>query len=126
VVLGVTASLVVTEPAKTAYHPTISASLTLLGQTVDVTAVPSGARAVDLHVYVLDASGQPGKPEEITATVSLPSKQIDALPVPLRLADPGHWRAPVSVPVAGDWRLAITIRTTAIDEATGYATLTIR
>ncbi len=125
-ILGVTASLVATEPAKTAYRPTISASLTVLGQTVDVTAVPTGSRAVDLHVYVLDASGQPAEPEELTASIGLPDKQIEALPVPLTLADPGHWRAPVSVPVAGDWRLAITVRTTEIDEATGYATLTIR
>lgn len=126
VVLGLTAGLVATEPAKTAYHPTISASLTVLGQSVDITAVPTGGRAVDLHVYVRDASGQPARPKEIIASLALPDRQIEALPVPLRLADPGHWRAPVSVPVAGGWRLAITLRTTAIDEATGYVSLTIR
>ena len=31
-----------------------------------------------------------------------------------------------AVPVAGQWRLAVTVRTTAIDEATGYVTVPIR
>jgi len=125
-VLGVTSALVATEPAKAAYHPITSASLTLVGQAVDVTAVPAGDRAVEVHVYVLDPGGQPATPKELTASASLPAKGIDALPVPLRLSDPGHWQGELSVPAAGEWRLAVTVRTTAIDEATGYVTVRIR
>jgi len=125
-VLGITSGLVATEPANTAYHPSASGSLTLVGDTVQVSAIPAGDREMQLHVYVFDASGQPSDPKQITAAVSLPSKQLGPLPVTLSVAGPGHRTGDVAVPVAGTWRLAVTIRTTAIDEATGYVTLPIR
>jgi len=126
VVLGVTSALVATEPAKTAYHPSTAASLVIEGDTVQVSAIPAGNRTVELHLYVFGKDQQPSDPREITATVSLPSQSIDALPVQLQNAGPGHRQAVVAVPMAGDWQLAITVRTTAIDEATGYVTLPIR
>jgi copper transport protein len=126
VVLGITSALVATEPAKTAYHPSASGELSLVGDTVQVSAIPDGDRRMDLHLYVFDKSGQPSDPKEITATVSLPSKQLGPLPVSLAVAGPGHRQGVVAVPVAGQWRLAVTVRTTAIDEATGYVTLPIR
>lgn len=125
-VLGITAALVATEPAKTAYHPTTSANLELVGDTVQVSAVPAGNRTVELHLYVFGKDQQPSDPKEITASVSLPAKSIAALPVQLQDAGPGHRQAILAVPVAGEWRLAVTVRTTAIDEATGYVTLPIR
>ncbi|WP_198289967.1 copper resistance protein CopC [Nocardioides sp. Iso805N] len=126
IVLGITSALVATEPAKTAYHPSASGQLTLVGDTVQVSAVPVGDRQMDLHVYVFDKAGQPSDPKEITAAVSLPSKLLGPLPVTLAVAGPGHRQGTVAVPVAGQWRLAVTVRTTAIDEATGYVTLPIR
>lgn len=126
IVLGITSALVATEPAKTAYHPSASGQLTLVGDTVQVSAIPVGDRQMELHVYVFDKAGQPSDPKEITATVSLPSKQLGPLPVTLAVAGPGHRQGTVAVPVAGQWRLAVTVRTTAIDEATGYVTLPIR
>ena len=126
VVLGVTSGLVATEPANTAYHPSASGSLTLVGDTVQVSAIPAGDRQMQLHVYVFDKAGRPSDPKEIGAAVSLPSKQLGPLPVTLSVAGTGHRIGTVAVPVAGAWRLAITVRTTAIDEATGYVTLPVR
>ena len=126
VVLGITSALVATEPAKTAYHPSASGELSLVGDTVQVSAIPDGDRRMDLHLYVFDKSGQPSDPKEITAAVSLPSKELGPLPVTLAVAGPGHRQGVVAVPVAGQWRLAVTVRTTAIDEATGYVTLPVR
>jgi copper transport protein len=126
VVLGISATLVATEPAKTAYHPTVSAQVTLVGDTVQVSAVPVGDRTVELHLYVFGKDGQPSDPKEIAASISLPARSIDALPVTLQNAGPGHRQAVVAAPMTGEWRLAITVRTTAIDEATGYVTLPIR
>lgn len=125
VVLGLTSALVATQPAKTAYHPTTSASLTIEGDTVQVSAVPSGDRQVELHVYLFGKDDQPTDPKQIQASVSLPSAAIDALPVALQNAGPGHRIGTIGVPIAGTWRLAITLRTSAIDEATGYVSVPI-
>jgi copper transport protein len=126
VVLGISSALVATEPANTAYHPTATGELMLVGETVQVSAVPAGDRQMDLHVYLFDADGQPSDPKEVTASVSLPSKQLGPLPVALAVAGPGHRQGALAVPVTGEWRLAVTVRTTAIDQATGYVTLPIR
>ncbi len=104
----------------------MSAQVTVVGDTVQVSAVPTGDRTLELHLYVFGKNGQPSDPKEISASISLPAKEIDALPVTLQNAGPGHRQAIVAAPMTGDWRLAITVRTSAIDEATGYVTLPIR
>lgn len=126
VVLGITSALVATEPARTAYRPSVTGSLRLLGETVQVSAVPVGDRRLDLHVYLTDAAGRPAAPKRVSASVALPQRQLGPLPVALTADGPGHRSATLAVPVAGEWRLAITVRTTAVDEATGYVTLPIR
>jgi copper transport protein len=125
-VLGVTSSLVATEPAQSAYHPAIAADLNLAGDTVQVSAVPAGDRRAQLHVYVFGPYGQPTEPKAVTSTVTLPSKSVGPLPVALTVAGPGHRQALVSVPMVGDWRLAVTVRTSDFDEQTGYVTLPLR
>lgn len=124
VVLALTSGLVATEPAKTAYHPTTSADLVILGDTVQVSAVPVGDRQVDLHLYLFDKSGQPTNPSEVDAAVTLGS--VGPLAVRLDDAGPGHQTGVVSVPIAGTWKLAVTVRTTAIDEGTKTVDLPIR
>ncbi|MCW2755083.1 MAG: hypothetical protein JWQ32_2494 [Marmoricola sp.] len=124
-VLVVTSMLVVTEPAKTAYHPTVAATLTLGGDTVQVSAVPAGDRRMSVHLYVFDKTLQPSDPAQLTATASLPSQTIGPLPITLDHVDVGHEVGDISVPVAGTWQLTVTVRTTAIDEYTGQVTLPI-
>lgn len=126
VVLGITSALVATEPAKTAYHPTASANLSIAGDTVQVSAVPAGDRQMDLHLYLFGPDQQPTDPKEVEASVSLPDKAIGPLPVALSVAGPGHRTGTIAVPMTGSWQLAVTVRTSAIDEATGYLTMPIR
>lgn len=126
VVLAVTAALVATEPATTAYHPVVSANVRIQGDLVQVSAVPAGDRTMDVHLYVFGPNHQPVDPGQITATVSLPAKQVGPLPVTLQNAGPGHRIGTVSVPIAGDWQLAVTIGATDTDEATKDVDLPIR
>jgi copper transport protein len=125
-VLGVTSGLVATEPARSAYHPTVARNLRIAGDAVQVSAVPAGDRRAVLHVYVFGRDGRPAEPEEVRATVTLPSRSLGPLPVALGVAGPGHRQATVSVPVAGTWRLAVTVRTSELDEDTGYVRLPLR
>lgn len=124
VVLALTSGLVATEPARTAYHPTTSASLVIQGDTVRVSAVPTADREVALHLYLLDSAGRPTDPPEVDASVSMGS--IGPLPVQLDDGGPGHRLGVIDVPVAGTWKLAVTVRTTAIDEATKTVDVPIR
>lgn len=118
VILGISSTLSATQPAYTAWHPDVSANLSILGDTVQVSAVPDGDRSMDLHLYVFNASGELIDPAEVDASVSLPSQQLGPLPVTLTAAGPGHRVGKVSVPVVGEWTLTVTLRTTAIDEDT--------
>lgn len=124
VVLALTSGLVATEPAKTAYHPSTGATLLIEGDTVQVSAVPTGDRQVGLHLYLFDKAGQPTDPPEVDASVSLGA--VGPLPVQLDNGGPGHRLAVIDVPVAGTWKLAVTVRTTAIDEATKTVDVPIR
>lgn len=126
IVLGITSALVATEPAAEAYSPVVSASVTIEGDLVQISAVPVGGRTMDLHIYVLGPDGRPTDPKEITATVSLPSQSIGPLPVRLYDSGPGHRTAAVTVPISGDWRLALTVRISAIEERTEYVDMPIR
>jgi copper transport protein len=125
-VLGVTSGLVATEPARSAYRPTVAENLTLAGDTVQVSAVPAGDRQAELHVYVFGADGQPTEPKEVRASVTLPAKSVGPLPVALGVAGPGHRQALLSVPMVGTWRLAVTVRTSDFDEDTGFVQLPVR
>lgn len=123
-VLALTSGLTATEPARTAYRPKTTAELVIEGDTVQVTAVPRGDRQVDLHLYVLDASGEPTDPPEVAASVTL--GRIGPLPLRLDTVATGERQARIDVPVAGTWKLAITVRTSDIDESTTRIDLPIR
>lgn len=118
IILGISSTLSATQPAYSAWHPDVSANLSILGDTVQVSAVPDGDRTMDLHLYVFNASGELIDPPEVDASVSLPSQQLGPLTVALSNAGTGHRVGRVSVPVIGDWTLTVTLRTTAIDEDT--------
>ncbi|WGL51273.1 copper resistance protein CopC [Nocardioides sp. BP30] len=126
VVLGISSALVATEPAKTAYHPSIAANLVLEGDTVQVSAVPTGDRRMELHLYIFGKDQLPTDPKEIDATLSLPARSVGPLPVTLVNAGTGHRQGSIAVPVSGTWRLSVTLRTTAVDEATGSVALPIK
>ena len=113
--------LVTSDPAVSA--PTahrVSADLTVGPDHVRVVAVPDGLQRVDLTLDVTDAAGRPTEPREVDASLTLPASKIGPLPITLTAAGHGHRTGIVSVPISGAWQLAVTVRTSAIDEATAY------
>jgi copper transport protein len=120
-VLVVSALLVTSDPAVSSSvpHP-VSANLVVGPDRVRVSAVPDGAHRVRLTLDVADSRGRPSEPREVDASLSLPTSSIGPLPVNLTASGRGHRTGVVTVPVPGDWQLAVTVRTSAIDEATAY------
>ncbi len=127
-VLAVTALLVNAVPAKQAASQPFSQSFNTLG--IQVNAIVSPAKVGpgnQFHFYVLGRLGQPLAIPELDAAISLPAQGIGPLAIPLVVATVGHYRATgVTIPLAGNWVLKLTVRTTAIDEDVVTATLPVR
>jgi copper transport protein len=120
-VLVVSALLVSSNPAR---PPLVSSAVTTTvtagPDTVRVSAVPAGPQQVNLRLQVLDAQGHRVEPREVDASFSLSAHDVGPLPVTLTKSGPGLRTGHASLPLSGHWQLAITVRTSAIDEATAY------
>ncbi|MEV5854986.1 copper resistance CopC/CopD family protein [Streptomyces anulatus] len=80
---------------------------------------PGRTGSNDLHVWIDGSDGEPMDVPELKLALTLESKDIGPLPVvPDRLAE-GHWTASgVQIPMAGDWKIDVTVRTSDIDQVT--------
>ncbi|MEV7914937.1 copper resistance CopC/CopD family protein [Streptomyces griseus] len=87
--------------------------------TVRIDIEPGGTGSNDLHVWIDGSDGKPMDVPELKLALTLESKDIGPLPVvPDRLAE-GHWSASgVQIPMAGDWKIDVTVRTSDIDQVT--------
>jgi copper transport protein len=127
VVLGVTALLVNAAPAKQAANQPFSQSFNVLGVQINAIVAPAKTGPGNqVHFYVLGRQGQSVAIPELDAAISLPSEGIGPLAIPLVVASPGHFRAnDFDIPLAGDWQLKVTVRTSPIDEQEVFATVPI-
>ncbi|MFJ3200381.1 copper resistance protein CopC [Streptomyces sp. NPDC086989] len=136
--LAVTTVLTSTEPGRTAEEasgrdtaatavPNRAIKITLPFDTggqngkgsVRVEVDPGRVGANALHVWVDDPDGQPLDIPEVKVAFTLPAKDIGPLPVVPEHAAPGHWSASgVQLPLAGEWRIDVTVRTSDIDQTT--------
>ncbi|WP_393080862.1 hypothetical protein [Streptomyces sp. LN704] len=87
--------------------------------TVEVTLDPARVGGNEMHVFVVRPNGKAFDVPEVKVAFTLEAKKIGPLPVtPDRIAT-GHWSAiGVQIPMAGDWKIAVTVRTSDIDQAT--------
>ncbi|MFF4099829.1 copper resistance CopC/CopD family protein [Streptomyces sp. NPDC001903] len=136
--LAVTTVLTSTEPGRTAEQasgrnsattavPNRAIKVTLPFDTggqngkgsVRIELDPGRVGANSLHVWVDDPQGQPLDIPEIKVAFTLPAKDIGPLPLLPERAAPGHWSASgVQLPLAGEWRIDVTVRTSDIDQTT--------
>lgn len=72
-----------------------------------------------VHIWIDDANGKAMDVPEVKLALTLKSKDIGPLPVvPVRLTE-GHWTSTgVQIPIAGDWNVSATVRTSDIDQTT--------
>ncbi|MCF3964327.1 hypothetical protein L1885_22215, partial [Streptomyces fuscigenes] len=79
-----------------------------------------------MHLYVNGPDDRPLDVPEVKASLTLKSRRIGPLPVTPERFAPGHWAAEhVQIPMPGTWQLALTVRTSDIDETTVYKNITI-
>ncbi|MEU2389191.1 copper resistance protein CopC [Streptomyces sp. NPDC007369] len=87
---------------------------------------PGRVGANTLHLWVESPDGNPLDIPEIKVAFTLSAKDIGPLPLVPERAAPGHWTASgVQLPLAGEWRIDVTVRTSEIDQTTVQKTVKI-
>ncbi|MEU0218121.1 copper resistance protein CopC [Streptomyces sp. NPDC006265] len=85
--------------------------------TIDVDPARVGGN--EMHVYVERPNGRAFDIPEVKVEFTLTSKDLGPLPVVPDHIATGHWSANgVQIPMAGDWQVDVTVRTSDIDEVT--------
>ncbi|MFE2581209.1 copper resistance CopC/CopD family protein [Streptomyces sp. NPDC059378] len=85
--------------------------------TVDLDPARVGAN--EMHVYVERPNGRGFDVPEVKVAFTLAAKSIGPLPVVPDHITTGHWAASgVQLPMAGDWKIAVTVRTSDVDQVT--------
>ncbi len=129
VVVGVTASLIAQPPAKAYVAPSgpFTGTTQVGPYELDLVVDPATTGANEIHLYLLDRTGRPAKVAEASVAASYPAASIGPLHFRSHPAGPGHYIVPVArLPLAGDWRIAVTARRGEFDEWTGVITTPIR
>lgn len=86
---------------------------------VSVDLDPARVGANEMHVYVERANGRGFDVPEVKIAFTLTAKDIGPLPVVPDHITTGHWAASgVQIPMAGDWKIAVTVRTSDVDQVT--------
>ncbi|MEU1331070.1 copper resistance protein CopC [Streptomyces sp. NPDC005865] len=138
VLLAVTTILTTTEPGRTeeeAANATSAAAAQRSGPlnvtvpfdtggtdgkgTVQLDLDPGRSGSNTLHLYVKRPNGSAFDVPEVKVSFTLKSKDLGPLPVAPDHIATGHWSANgVQIPMAGNWKIAVTVRTSDIDQIT--------
>ncbi|CAL9493832.1 copper resistance CopC/CopD family protein [Streptomyces sp. enrichment culture] len=80
---------------------------------------PARVGGNEMHLYVERPNGRAFDVPELKVSFTLESKDVGPLPVVPDRITTGHWAASgVQLPMAGDWKIAVTVRTSDIDQVT--------
>ncbi|WP_328361239.1 copper resistance protein CopC [Streptomyces sp. NBC_00445] len=80
---------------------------------------PARVGGNEMHVYVQRPNGRAFDIPEVKVAFTLESKDLGPLPVTPDHITTGHWTATgVQIPMAGEWNIAVTVRTSDIDQVT--------
>ncbi|GAA3569847.1 copper resistance CopC/CopD family protein [Streptomyces osmaniensis] len=80
---------------------------------------PARVGGNEMHVYVQRPNGRAFDIPEVKVAFTLESQDIGPLPVVPDHITTGHWAASgVQIPMAGEWKVSVTVRTSDIDQTT--------
>lgn len=80
---------------------------------------PARVGGNEMHVYVQRPNGRAFDIPEVKIAFTLEAQDIGPLPVVPDHIATGHWAASgVQIPMAGEWKVAVTVRTSDVDQST--------
>jgi copper transport protein len=133
VVLGISATLVQTTPARTAATDVAGTPAGYFSTTLDspiyslqVELDPAQSGSNSIHLYAYTKDNRPQPVAEWRATAALPSAGIEPIDIPLLPLTDNHATGEINLPASGEWQLRFTVRTSEIDQATVTATVPIK
>jgi copper transport protein len=95
------------------FNTTIHGSLTAIQVTVD----PAAVGPTEVEINIAGHDGSPIDPEEVTASLTLPERDVGPLDLTLQALGPGQYVAQgAQIPFSGTWELEVVARTTDIDQ----------
>ncbi|CAN5391545.1 copper resistance protein CopC [soil metagenome] len=125
IVLGVSGVLIAQPPGRVALaaeraKPVVSTVAITAGATARVQLSPGVHGSVQIEIEL----GGNVTPTQISATASLPAKQLGPIAISLQSAGPKIYTSSgVLLPSAGDWQIAVTVQTSEFDSTTALATV---
>ena len=126
-VIGVTAVLVNTAPAKSVQSGPWSATLEVGELVADVSVSPARTGANEVHLTLSASGGGPAQVLDVAVEFSLPSADIAPIDVEMRSAGIAHYTSVgFTPPVAGDWTMTLKVLVDPITEKSATATVPIR
>jgi hypothetical protein len=127
VILAVTSVLVATTPARIAYRPSEVRTVRAGPDTVQLSVVPVGGHALDLHLYVFGADALPADVVAMRAVAEQSGSPIGAVSIPLVPAGTGHFVAGrVLLPHPGRWNVQLRVQVSEFDDYPVTTTVTVR
>jgi copper transport protein len=122
-VLAVTAALVNAVPGTSVpddvvatggpFNTTVHGSLTAIQITVD----PAAVGPTNVEINIAGHDGSPIDPVEVTASLTLPERNVGPLDLTLQPIGPGQYVAQgAEIPFSGTWELEVVARTTDFDQ----------
>lgn len=93
---------------------------------VDLAVFPATVGGNEIHLSVLDTAGALLDVPETTATLTLPDRSLGPLAVALRKVGPGHYIGTATIPVPVQWQLAVTVRTSGLNQDTITTPIDVR
>ncbi|MEV0526798.1 copper resistance protein CopC [Streptomyces sp. NPDC050439] len=138
VLLAVTTVLTSTEPARTEEEAAASKTAAAAQRTGPLTLKipfdtgskdgkgtlqldldPGRTGSNEMHIFVKRPNGSAFDIPEVKVSFTLKSKDLGPLPVVPDHIATGHWSSSgVQIPMAGNWKVAVTVRTSDIDQVT--------
>ncbi|MFH8489968.1 copper resistance CopC/CopD family protein [Streptomyces longisporoflavus] len=87
--------------------------------TLQLDLDPGRTGSNDMHIFVKRPNGSAFDIPEVKVSFTLESKDVGPLPVAPDHIATGHWSSSgVQIPMAGKWKIAVTVRTSDIDQVT--------
>ncbi|GAA1908428.1 copper resistance protein CopC [Streptomyces durmitorensis] len=139
VLLAVTTVLTSTEPGRTEEEAAASKTAAAAAQrsgplslkfpfdtgsddgkgTLQLDLDPGRTGSNEMHIFVKRPNGSAFDIPEVKVSFTLKSKDVGPLPVSPDHIATGHWSSNgVQIPMAGKWKIAVTVRTSDIDQVT--------
>ena len=104
-----------------------NATITQGDRLASITVDPARTGRNTMHVYISTPGGALDKAQEITVRITLPSRDLGPIPVPVENAGPNHVLTNnLQLPFPGDWQVEILARFGETEQVRFATTMPVR